>query len=333
MTLIDQGGYERISPKVSPPLILSVRGDQRSVSEDINLVIAQTTRRRVDVYNSLVVRSASGEELTIAHLSRSTAGHGPTELQARSETFVVCTHLEAFNAYDVWCDGKHDSSCAIGAGSVHINDMRHSWNADIRGAFQVVNFCIPQTSLDDLTDDQGASRIEDLHCPMREAHVDPVLRNLALALIPALTRPDQMNRLFVSHTWLAVITHVARAYGSLRVNTLTGRGGLAPWQERRAKEMLAADLSGCLTLPELAAACRLSCSHFSQAFRQTVGCPPHQWLMIQRVERSKDLMLNTDKALSEIALVTGFADQSHFTRVFSQRVGRSPAAWRRAQSR
>jgi len=126
---------------------------------------------------------------------------------------------------------------------------------------------------------------------------------------------------------------VARAYGSLRVNPSTGRGGLAPWQERRAKEMLAADMSGCLTLPDLASACRLSCSHFSQAFRQTVGCPPHQWLMTQRVERAKNLMLNTDQALSEIALVTGFADQSHFTRVFSQRVGKSPAAWRRAQGR
>jgi AraC family transcriptional regulator len=86
-------------------------------------------------------------------------------------------------------------------------------------------------------------------------------------------------------------------------------------------------------LPELASACRLSPSHFSKAFRHTVGCPPHQWLLTQRVERAKHLILNTSQSLSEIALTTGFADQSHLTRVFSQRVKASPAAWRRSQGR
>jgi AraC-like DNA-binding protein len=108
---------------------------------------------------------------------------------------------------------------------------------------------------------------------------------------------------------------------------------LASWQERRAKELLRADLSGDICLQELASACRLSSSHFSQAFKQTVGCPPHQWLLHQRVEQAKNLILNTKLPLCEIALATGFADQSHFTRVFSQRVKASPAAWRRAQGR
>jgi transcriptional regulator GlxA family with amidase domain len=44
-------------------------------------------------------------------------------------------------------------------------------------------------------------------------------------------------------------------------------------------------------------------------------------------------LLNTDQSLCEIALASGFADQSHFTRVFSERIKASPAAWRRAQRR
>jgi AraC family transcriptional regulator len=51
------------------------------------------------------------------------------------------------------------------------------------------------------------------------------------------------------------------------------------------------------------------------------------------VERAKQLLLNTDQSLCEIALTTGFADQSHFTRVFSERIKASPAAWRRAKRR
>jgi AraC-like DNA-binding protein len=104
-------------------------------------------------------------------------------------------------------------------------------------------------------------------------------------------------------------------------------------QARRALELMNSDLSGRLGLRQAASACRLSVGYFSYAFRQTVGCSPHQWLLARRIALATDLLLNTDQPLSEIALVTGFADQSHFTRMFSRRMGASPAAWKRAQSR
>ena len=232
----------------------------------------------------------------------------------------------------MWCDDKHVSSRAITAGMVHIADMRHAWRADIRSPFHVVNFYMPQGALDEIANEQGVSRLE-LNCSIRSAQIDTVLKNLTLALLPALAKPDHTNRLFAEHASRTVIAHLAKTYGSIQFRPQDCRGRLAPWQERRAKELLSADLSGNLSLSELANACRLSSSHFSQAFRQTVGYPPHQWLLTQRVERAKQLLLNTDQSLCEIALATGFADQSHFTRVFSQRVKVSPAAWRRAQGR
>ena len=70
-------------------------------------------------------------------------------------------------------------------------------------------------------------------------------------------------------------------------------------------------------------------SHFSRAFRISTGVPPHQWLLRQRVNAAKQLMTARDLSLSEIAISAGFANQSHFTRVFSAQVGTSPAAWRR----
>jgi len=187
--------------------------------------------------------------------------------------------------------------------------------------------------LDEMVDEEGISRVEELRCPIGLAHVDSVFANLARAMLPAVARPDQTNRLFADHAARAVTAHLTRTYGTSRSRLLCGRGGLTSWQERRAKELLRANLSGDISLSELASACRLSSSHFSQAFKQTVGCPPHQWLLHQRVEAAKQLILNSKLSLSEIALATGFADQSHFTRVFSQRVKSSPAAWRRDQCR
>jgi AraC family transcriptional regulator len=295
-------------------------------------VIAQTSLARVDLLRRLIV-PAGDDEVVISHISRRRAGHGPTESQARKSGYAVCVHLDELESYDLWNDERHCASPPLPAGTVHISDMRHTWQADIQSSFEVANFYLPQSALDEVADEQGSRVTVALHCPIVEMRTDPVVANVAMALLPTLSRPEQASKIFLDHAWRALSAHVVKAYGSSDARPQTARGGLSPWQERRAKEMLLADLNGNVTLPDLAQACRLSCSHFSQAFRRTVGCPPHQWLLSQRIERSKELMLNSDQPLREIALNTGFADQSHFTRVFSRIVRTSPAAWKRAQER
>jgi AraC family transcriptional regulator len=128
---------------------------------------------------------------------------------------------------------------------------------------------------------------------------------------------------------LAFTTHAAQTYGGMRSRAQPARGGLAPWQTKRACERLDSDLGGTLSLQQIAAEFGLSVSHFSRAFRISTGLPPHQWLLRQRIETAKQLMTVRDLPLSEIAISAGFANQSHFTRVFSAAVGVSPGAWRR----
>jgi AraC-like DNA-binding protein len=53
-------------------------------------------------------------------------------------------------------------------------------------------------------------------------------------------------------------------------------------------------------------------------------------LLRHRVDEAKRLMCNRTLSLSEVALTCGFADQSHFTRVFTRIIGDSPSAWRRS---
>ena len=152
------------------------------------------------------------------------------------------------------------------------------------------------------------------------------------ALCPALSRADELNQLFVDYAIRSILIHLGNTYGGLKTSwSSTGR--LAPWQERRAKEVMMENLSANISLGDVAAVCRISTSHFSQAFRRTFGLPPHRWLVVQRIERAKTLILNSRKPLSEIALATGFADQSHFTRVFSQHTKVPPGVWRRLQER
>jgi AraC family transcriptional regulator len=84
-----------------------------------------------------------------------------------------------------------------------------------------------------------------------------------------------------------------------------------------------------IRLGDVAEAVRMSTSHFSRAFRRSVGEPPARYLRRYRLKRAREMMVSTSKSLSEIALNCGFSDQPHFTRTFSRMVGISPAAWRR----
>jgi transcriptional regulator GlxA family with amidase domain len=107
------------------------------------------------------------------------------------------------------------------------------------------------------------------------------------------------------------------------------KGGLAPWQLRRATEMFRSDLTENLKLQCVAEACRLSGNHFARAFRASTGISPHRWVIGKRIEKAQDLLVGSFVPLAEIALICGFADQSHFSRVFRVIRGVSPGAWRR----
>jgi transcriptional regulator GlxA family with amidase domain len=86
-------------------------------------------------------------------------------------------------------------------------------------------------------------------------------------------------------------------------------------------------------LGDLAKACDLSVRQFTRAFRQSTGLAPHQWLVQRRLEKAKSLLKGTRLSLADVASDCGFADQSHFTRVFTNAVGATPGEWRRTVRR
>jgi AraC-like DNA-binding protein len=121
----------------------------------------------------------------------------------------------------------------------------------------------------------------------------------------------------------AIGTNAPPSQGILR------RGGLAAWQANRALEYIEGNLGSKMTIREIAGCAALSMSHFSRAFRRSLGCSPMTYVAVRRVERAKLMMIYTRERLAAVALACGFADQSHFSRQFRRAVGMSPALWRR----
>jgi AraC-like DNA-binding protein len=107
------------------------------------------------------------------------------------------------------------------------------------------------------------------------------------------------------------------------------RGGLAHWRTQRALAYIEAHLGTKIESAEVAQCVALSKSHFSRAFKQSVGSSPMAYVSARRIERAKLMMTSTRERLSDIALACGFADQSHLNRYFRRIVGITPGVWRR----
>jgi AraC-like DNA-binding protein len=161
---------------------------------------------------------------------------------------------------------------------------------------------------------------------------DPVVRHLGACLVPTLREPGGASRLFLEHVSLALLTHLSEQYGGVTSVDHLPRGRLAPWQERRIKDLLMAHLDGDVSLDGIARECGISRSHLIRAFSRSTGLPPHRWLLVQRIDCARELLLSSELSIAEIASRLGFADQSHLTRAFGKILGYTPGALRRSRA-
>ena len=248
----------------------------------------------------------------------------------RDDAYVVTLHLRDRPRGSMAAESRWLHARNFQAGNCGIVDLRLHLESEYAGPFHYLSFYLRRAALDAVTDDAGSPRIGELRHEPGVGISDPAVRHLLCSLAPALARPSvETSGLYADHVAQAFITHLASTYGDLRSRERALRGGLAPWQQRRARELIDARLDGALPLAELAQACRLSVRHFARAFRQSTGQSPHRWLTERRLEKARGLLESSARSLSEIAAETGFASQSHFTRIFTRRVGTSPGAWRR----
>jgi AraC-like DNA-binding protein len=245
------------------------------------------------------------------------------------DAFLVDVMARDCLPYDPRLDNKSVSPTVFPTEITVLRHMRRDSIAELRCPSVDLSFYLSRTALDEIVDHIRERRVRALYFRHGRAYDDPIMGGLSQALLPALAKPDQFNTLFVEHLGRALRAYIAHAYGEMQSTPPRARGGLAPWQVRRAKDLLLSKSNGEMPLAQLARKCGLSASHFARAFRQSLGMAPHQWLLSARVERAKDRLLNFSASLAEIAIDCGFADQSHFTRVFTKQIGVSPGQWRR----
>lgn len=210
----------------------------------------------------------------------------------------------------------------FGERDLYIRTLDEDYEADLRGSFSFVLIEIEHGMLSQLADEASLDGVSELRRTVGTS--DPILGGLAAAL--SLSHQSELIR---ERLGAAIGIHLLETYAIARRHRRLARGGLSRRNQNLAKDLILSHLDSSITVSSLAEQCDLSRSAFARGFKESTGKTPYQWITDARLERSQRLLLDRDLSLEEIATSCGFADHSHFSRVFSAHLGEPPRTWRR----
>lgn len=166
--------------------------------------------------------------------------------------------------------------------------------------------------------------------PPQLGSTDYRLHLLARQMHNDLCRPD-LGRVEMLDSLVTVFSiYLLREYSSLRNTALKNHsGGLSAHTWRRLRDFMHAHLTESLPLERLASETSLSPSHFSRAFKQTVGQTPHQYLTALRLSHASHMLRETSNNIAKIANLSGFSGSSQMAAVMKRTWNISPSELRK----
>jgi AraC family transcriptional regulator len=157
---------------------------------------------------------------------------------------------------------------------------------------------------------------------------DVLIEQILLGLLDELHSGSLHGNLYAESLANAALIHLLRQFASTSVQGDLPDYRLSPEQLRRVTDYIHERLDQDISLDDLAACAHLSPSHFTRVFKAATGLAPHQYIILQRVERAKTLLETKNLSIAQAAQQVGFYDQSHFVRHFKRIYGVSPTALR-----
>ena len=288
------------------------------------------TRMRPFLRDRIRTVGLGTEQVLLRRVTGSGLGGDLTPRMVAEPKLFISLQLTSINHQESWRSGKFCNNLPYLEGSIDIMHLDEQPQNLVPGPFDCVHLEASDDALRHFAEADHSRPVSRLRC--EPGVIDPLFASLGAALLPAFEKDaglaGPVEQLFVDQIAFALLTHALHAYGASPAPSHMF-GGISVRQQRRVLDILTADLRHDPSLADMARECGMPISRFTKAFRLTFGKSPSQWLRRHRIDRARDLLFLTMMPIREIADMCGFADQSHFSRVFLSSVGITPARYRR----
>ena len=287
---------------------------------------------RISSPPTLHSQTKHGSRLAVTELRIDKPGYGMTSPMGNDDAYLICLNFKQQTAHELWCDGRSVCSTAYEAGTTYVLDLRRDPFTYVGDPLHSLYFYIPRRASGEGSEGAEDSGVCDIMLQPGQCIKDSIITGIGQALLPILCNPSAFHQSLVDHLLQGFCAYLAQNFtGSSAANVIV-KGTLAPWQQRLVTQMMRERLFEGISITELAEACGLSAGALVRGFKKSTGVSPHQWLLSRRVDLALELMVDPDVPLADIAFNAGFSDQSHFSRVFTQKMGVTPGLWRRSQA-
>lgn len=240
------------------------------------------------------------------------------------ENFVHVV-LEGYVRYEVLTGGKTLKFCACPGTTFvlpqgTIDEIR--WSGPTHRLAAALHPRLLANALEETANDSDIELTEHWNL------IDPNIMSVLLAMRTDLDAGSPAGRLYGESLANALAVYLLKRYAAKPHVPKLYRGGLPRYRLKRVLDYIAANLSGDLTLAQLAAVAGMSPHYFAELFRQSTGSAPHQYVLLRRIDLAKERLRDPTRSVIEAGLDAGFQNPSHFARVFRKLVGISPSGFR-----
>ncbi|MEM9483311.1 MAG: AraC family transcriptional regulator [Cyanobacteria bacterium P01_F01_bin.116] len=153
---------------------------------------------------------------------------------------------------------------------------------------------------------------------------DPLVYQIVLAMMRELQVNASKSALYAESAATFLATHLLKYYSAHRQVTPATENRLPSYKMTQAIDYIQAHLTEDISLTKIANYLGISRCHLCRMFKQSINLSPYQYVLQQRVERAKLMLQERKLDIGEIAIVCGFAHQSHFSHHFKRITGVTP---------
>ena len=244
-------------------------------------------------------------------------------------TIALCL---ATKPYRIWqAIGDQNYSGIYSKGDLSIAPAKLPCSYKVYGDDHYLEIKIPSPFLEQVATEVMNCDLNRLELRTEFCDRNPQIEQLAMMLRSELHRgKDGAGELYVDSLANALIVNVLRNYSVTKPKIAIYERGLSDRYLFQAIEYIDNNLSQSIKLEDLATHVGISKFHFSRLFKKSLGLSPHQYVMQQRIELAKQLLLKSNMSISDVALECGFNSHAHMGKYFRQIVGITPKAYRQS---